>query len=152
MYYLNHEVYLCTLLQTASSSYINNIMQTMSLMRWFRHCPIREHNISNWHEPRKNIYTWRWWRASLLPLMRDNTVAAMCLEVSPASSIWSFGDPWSMYRSGSVMALHCTKDAQVFLFSCPALLIKQKIWSLVDLYCISMYGEVITETIILWYW
>lgn len=38
---------------------------------------------------------------------RDSTVPAMCLGVSPASSIWSCGAPWSMYRSGKNMDLSC---------------------------------------------
>ena len=42
--------------------------------------------------------------------MSDKAVAAMCLEVSPAASVWSVWDPWSMYLSGSIRDLHCIKQ------------------------------------------
>lgn len=49
------------------------------------------------------------WRASFGLPKRDKIVAEMCLAESPASSIWSCGDPWSMYLSGSTIALNCKK-------------------------------------------
>lgn len=51
-------------------------------------------------------------RHSLFSPISDKTVAAMWFGVSPASSVWSAGAPWSIYLSGSIIALHCKrKDA-----------------------------------------
>ena len=47
------------------------------------------------------------WIASRERPKTDRTVAAMCLADRPASSIWSWGAPWSMYLSGRTMGRHC---------------------------------------------
>lgn len=49
---------------------------------------------------------------------RDSTVAAMCRGVSPASSIWSCGAPWSMYLSGKNMDLSCKLPTQEHKHTC----------------------------------
>ena len=76
----------------------------------------------------------KWWSIVHLSCMAsnglpssDSTVAAMCRGVSPASSIWSCGAPWSMYRSGRNMDLSCKEhknlvsiysDLIMYIYSC----------------------------------
>lgn len=56
-------------------------------------------------------------RGSQFTLARDNAVAAICFELSPAASVWSTWDPCSMYLSGSVIALHCKQPHKTQSYS-----------------------------------